>query len=138
LTFGALSSRREEFFWYESAPTPVDGRFLGDGGRQPINAGMHGRGGARGSGFGGQADQACSCLRSLTSPTRAPYSFHIYKIFFICEIVSGVPSPGIETDGVDFFEADKLPELSVSRVLDYQIARMSAHAAAPHLPTEFD
>jgi hypothetical protein len=44
----------------------------------------------------------------------------------------------METDCIDFFEADKLPELSVSRVLDYQIARMFAHAAAPHLPTEFD
>jgi len=66
------------------------------------------------------------------------YPFHIYKMFFICKIASGVPSPGMETDGVDFFEADKLPELSVGRVLDYQIARMFAHAAAPHLPTEFD
>jgi ADP-ribose pyrophosphatase YjhB (NUDIX family) len=71
-------------------------------------------------------------------PYVPPYSFHIYKMFFICEIVSGVPSPGMETDRVDFFEADKLPELSVSRVLDYQISRMFAHAAAPHLPTEFD
>jgi hypothetical protein len=43
-----------------------------------------------------------------------------------------------QTDGVDFFEADNLPELSVSRVLDYQITRMFAHSAAPHLPTEFD
>jgi ADP-ribose pyrophosphatase YjhB (NUDIX family) len=66
------------------------------------------------------------------------YSFHIYKIFFICEIVMVVPSPGIETDGVHFFEADKLPELSVSGVLAYQIARMFAHASAPHLPTECD
>jgi hypothetical protein len=54
-------------------------------------------------------------------------------MFFICEIASGVSAPGLETDGVDFFEADKLPELSVSRVLDYQIARMFAHAAAPRL-----
>src|SRR6516162_6976744 len=27
-------------------------------------------------------------------PHVPPYSFHIYKMFFICEIASGVPSPG--------------------------------------------
>ena len=71
-------------------------------------------------------------------PHSPPYAFHIYKMFFICEIVGGIPSPGVETDGVDFFAADKLPELSVSCVLDYQIVSMFAHATAPHLPTEFD
>src|SRR5262245_50896169 len=39
---------------------------------------------------------------------------------------------------VGFFDVEKLPELSVSRVLGYQIERMLAHANAPDLPTEFD
>ena len=66
------------------------------------------------------------------------YPFHVYKMFFICEIIGGEPSPGPETDDVAFFDLDKLPELSVSRVLDYQIERMFAHARSPHLATDFD
>jgi len=71
-------------------------------------------------------------------PHVPPYAFHIYKMFFICESLGGVPSPGIETGAVAFFDANKLPELSISRVLDYQIERMFAHAKSPNLPTEFD
>jgi ADP-ribose pyrophosphatase YjhB (NUDIX family) len=65
-------------------------------------------------------------------------AFHIYKMFFVCETVGGVPSPGLETEDVAFFDRDKLPSLSVGRVLDYQIERMFVHAEAPELPTEFD
>jgi ADP-ribose pyrophosphatase YjhB (NUDIX family) len=71
-------------------------------------------------------------------PHVPPYPFHIYKMFFICEIIGGVPSPGIETEEVGFFRADELPELSLSRVLDYQITRMFAHIAELNMPTEFD
>jgi ADP-ribose pyrophosphatase YjhB (NUDIX family) len=67
-----------------------------------------------------------------------PYAFHIYKMFFVCEILGGDPAPGVETDGVGFFDRDKLPGLSISRVLDYQIGRMFVHANSPELPTEFD
>ncbi|HUC17204.1 MAG TPA: NUDIX hydrolase [Acetobacteraceae bacterium] len=68
-----------------------------------------------------------------------PLPFHIYKLFFICEITGGTPAPGVETEGVGFFALDALPEqLSTSRVLPSQIARMFAHRAAPDLPTEFD
>jgi ADP-ribose pyrophosphatase YjhB (NUDIX family) len=71
-------------------------------------------------------------------PHVPPYAFHIYKMFFICEIVGGFPTPGIETESVAFFGRDKLPELSISRVLDYQIARMFDHVESPELPTDFD
>jgi ADP-ribose pyrophosphatase YjhB (NUDIX family) len=71
-------------------------------------------------------------------PHTPPYPFHIYKMFFICEIIGGVPSPGMETEAVAYFDADQLPELSVNRVLEYQIHRMFAHAHSPALPTEFD
>lgn len=64
--------------------------------------------------------------------------FHVYKMFFICEIVGGVPAPGLETDDVAFFGADTLPALSVGRVLEYQILRMFDHAKSPGLPTDFD
>jgi len=71
-------------------------------------------------------------------PHVPPKPFHIYKIFFICETIGGVPAPGLETEDVAFFERDKLPALSVGRVLDYQIGRMFVHAKSPDLPTEFD
>jgi ADP-ribose pyrophosphatase YjhB (NUDIX family) len=71
-------------------------------------------------------------------PHTPPFPFHVYKMFFICEIIGGVLSPGLETAAVAFFEANQLPELSVSRVLHDQIHRMFAHATSPALPTEFD
>jgi ADP-ribose pyrophosphatase YjhB (NUDIX family) len=67
-----------------------------------------------------------------------PLPFHCYKMFFICEIVGGVASTSIETDGVEFFGESELPELSTGRVLDYQIRRMFEHLRNPELPTEFD
>jgi ADP-ribose pyrophosphatase YjhB (NUDIX family) len=71
-------------------------------------------------------------------PHRSPYAFHVYKIFFICKIIGGSPAPGLETDAVGFFDLQHLPELSVARVLEYQIARMFDHFNSPQLPTDFD
>jgi ADP-ribose pyrophosphatase YjhB (NUDIX family) len=80
-------------------------------------------------------------LAALFDRTRHPHPplpFHIYKLFFLCEIIGGTPAPGPETEGVDFFGLDALPELSTSRVLAPQIARMFAHHDSPDLPTDFD
>ena len=72
-------------------------------------------------------------------PHQPPYPFHIYKLFFICDIVGGSPRPGVETSEVAFFAAHEVPaDLSVSRVLPHQVSRMFEHAAAPGLPTDFD
>ena len=68
-----------------------------------------------------------------------PYPFHIYKLFFICDIVGGSPRTSLETSEVAFFAADEIPgDLSVSRILPHQISRMFEHAATPDLPTDFD
>jgi len=68
-----------------------------------------------------------------------PYMpFHIYKLFFLCEITGGQATESIETTGVDFFALDALPELSISRTLPEQIARMYEHWRNPALPTDFD
>ncbi len=67
-----------------------------------------------------------------------PLPFHVYKMFFICEIVGGTASTSIETSGAEFFGELELPELSTSRVLDYQIRRMFEHRRDPGLPTDFD
>jgi ADP-ribose pyrophosphatase YjhB (NUDIX family) len=71
-------------------------------------------------------------------PHVPPFAFHVYKMFFICEIIGDHPTPGVETRAVAFFGPDNLPELSISRVLDYQIRRMFAHVETPGLPTDFD
>jgi ADP-ribose pyrophosphatase YjhB (NUDIX family) len=67
-----------------------------------------------------------------------PYVFHVYKIFFLCELTGGAPATSIETDGVDFFAEDNLPELSLPRVTAAQIKRTFEHYRNPDLATDFD
>ena len=68
----------------------------------------------------------------------SPYPFHTYKLFFQCELVGGSPTHSMETDGVEFFREDELPELSVMRVTAAQIARFFEHLRHPDWPTDFD
>lgn len=50
-----------------------------------------------------------------------PFPYHVYKLFFHCEIVGGGPRATSESSGSAFFAQDALPELSLSRVLPQQI-----------------
>jgi ADP-ribose pyrophosphatase YjhB (NUDIX family) len=67
-----------------------------------------------------------------------PHLFRIYKLFFRCELIGGVPASSVETDGAAFFRAGMLPELSVGRVTSGQIARLFEHYRHPDWPTDFD
>jgi ADP-ribose pyrophosphatase YjhB (NUDIX family) len=67
-----------------------------------------------------------------------PAVFHWWKFFFLCEITGGAAQTSSETDGVDFFALDALPELSRGRANEWQIGRMFAHHRDQSLPTEFD
>lgn len=67
-----------------------------------------------------------------------PSVFYIWKLFFICEITGGAPQTSNETDAVDFFPIDALPELSTGRTAHSQIERMYAHHLDRTLATEFD
>lgn len=67
-----------------------------------------------------------------------PFPFSIYKLFFQCEIIGGSPVSSIETEEVEFFAEDSLPELSLGRVTAAQIHRLFQHYYHPHLPTDFD
>jgi len=71
-------------------------------------------------------------------PHLPPMPFHLYKLFFLCEITGGTATESYETTGVDFFAAEALPPLSISRTLPFQIARMFEHHRNPALPTDFD
>ena len=67
-----------------------------------------------------------------------PYPFHIYKIFFLCELTGGERKPSIETSDVNFFSEDEIPPLSERRTLNHQLQKFFKHLTNPGLPAEFD
>jgi ADP-ribose pyrophosphatase YjhB (NUDIX family) len=67
-----------------------------------------------------------------------PFLFHIWKLFFLCELTGGSARPSIETEAVDFFRAEELPPLSVGRITAAQIAHMFEHHRDSARPTSFD
>jgi len=67
-----------------------------------------------------------------------PYGFHIYKLFFQCQLLGGEASGSIETADAGFFREDEIPALSLPRVTPEQIARFFAHRRHPEWPTDFD
>jgi ADP-ribose pyrophosphatase YjhB (NUDIX family) len=67
-----------------------------------------------------------------------PYPFHAYKIFFLCELIGGAAAISGETEAVEFFREDALPELSLTRVMPAQIARLFAHYRHPEWLADFD
>jgi ADP-ribose pyrophosphatase YjhB (NUDIX family) len=72
-------------------------------------------------------------------PHQPPHPFHVFKMFFICEVTGGMPEPGSETSEVAFFGENEIPgDLSVGRVLAHQIKRMFDHVRQCDLPTDFD
>jgi len=80
-------------------------------------------------------------LAALVDKNRHPHPpgvHHIYKLFFVCELTGGSAAAGNETDAVEFFPLQALPELSTGRVLASQIQRLHQHWLEPALPTDFD
>jgi ADP-ribose pyrophosphatase YjhB (NUDIX family) len=80
-------------------------------------------------------------LAALVDKNRHPHPagiHHIYKLFFVCELTGGGPAASNETDAVEFFPVNALPELSTGRVLASQIERLYQHRLDPALPTDFD
>ena len=80
-------------------------------------------------------------LAALVDKNRHPHPpgvHHIYKLFFVCELLGGAPAAGTETDAVEFFPVRALPPLSTGRVLASQIERLYQHWLDPALATDFD
>jgi ADP-ribose pyrophosphatase YjhB (NUDIX family) len=90
------------------------------------------------SGFETHAQKLLAVYDRSKHPHKPLLPFHIYKLFFLCEITGGSEQTSHETTAVDFFAEDQIPELSVSRVLPYQIARMFEHYRNPQIPADFD
>ena len=72
-------------------------------------------------------------------PHNVVHPFHVWRLFFLCEITGGELQTGPETSEVAFFAEHELPsELSTRRVLLPQLKRMFDHRRQPDLPTDFD
>lgn len=65
-------------------------------------------------------------------------AYHVYKLFFVCELVGGAARTSVETQDVAFSAEDRLPNLSVARVTAKQIAHVFGHHRHPEWPTSFD
>lgn len=90
------------------------------------------------SGFEARVCKLAAVYDRTKHPHLPPIPFHIYKLFFLCEITGGRATESHETTGVGFFAEDAIPELSISRTLPFQIARMFDHMRDPALPADFD
>jgi ADP-ribose pyrophosphatase YjhB (NUDIX family) len=90
------------------------------------------------SGFRVKVTKLAGVYDRAKHPHEPPLPFHVYKMFFICEILGGEARPSKETPEVGFFALDALPPLSVSRVLEFQIRRLYEHVKNPALATDFD
>lgn len=66
------------------------------------------------------------------------YIFHLYKIFFLCELQGGQAADSVETAGAEFFAEDEHPPLSIARFTEEELHRMFVHHCQPDLPTDFD
>lgn len=83
----------------------------------------------------------CLKLLALTDMRKHAHPrmfLHVYKAFFLCEVISGALKPSIETTDVAFFSFDALPEISVPRVTYAQIKACFDYLKHPHSVTYFD
>jgi len=67
-----------------------------------------------------------------------PFEYHIYKLFFLCELLGGSPVNSVETEEATFFAEAEIPHLSLSRVVPSQISRLFEHYRNPDWQTDFD
>ncbi len=74
-----------------------------------------------------------------TRQGHTPAPFHVYKLFFLCEIIGGEATTSDETSEIGFFAEDALPaDLSIDRTTAAQLRLMFAHFRDPGLAAEFD
>jgi ADP-ribose pyrophosphatase YjhB (NUDIX family) len=61
----------------------------------------------------------------------SPSATHVYKIFIGCKIVGGEKKVSIETEEIEFFGENELPDLSIARNTEAQIKEMFAYMKEP-------
>lgn len=68
----------------------------------------------------------------------SPYPFHVYQLFFLCDLISEATPDPIETADPTWFAEGELPTLSIGRVTEEEMKRIFEHHRQPDLPTDFD
>ena len=64
--------------------------------------------------------------------------FHVYTIFFLCDIVAGEPKTSLETTEVGFFAEGQPPPFSTTRTTAEAVARAFDFHRNRDLPARFD
>lgn len=90
------------------------------------------------SGFRVKAERLAAIYDRSRHPHKPLWHYHIYKLFFICEITGGEATTSSETEEIAFFNENDLPELSITKILPEQIAKMFEYIRHPELPVYFD
>jgi ADP-ribose pyrophosphatase YjhB (NUDIX family) len=90
------------------------------------------------SGFQVRVEKLLAVYDRSKHPHEPPFPFHVYKLFFACEIFGGEATRSNETDEIGFFTRDVIPPLSLTRVTPEQIDRMFEHHRHPEWFTDFD
>jgi ADP-ribose pyrophosphatase YjhB (NUDIX family) len=90
------------------------------------------------SGLTTRATKILAVFDRSKHPHEPPFAFHVYKLFLLCAVTGGAARASAETDSVEFFGEEEIPELSLTRVTPAQISRMFEHHRQPDLPTDFD
>jgi ADP-ribose pyrophosphatase YjhB (NUDIX family) len=67
-----------------------------------------------------------------------PFPYHVYKLFFHCEIVGGGPRKTEESSESAFFTEAGLPELSLGRVLPDQLHRLFEAVRSGRTEAQYD
>jgi ADP-ribose pyrophosphatase YjhB (NUDIX family) len=89
------------------------------------------------SGFTVKATKLVALLDRNRHP-HPPFGYHLWKVFFLCELQGGAARSSIETSAANFFAADDLPPLSLGRISVGQLQLMFEHRRNPQLPASFD
>ncbi|HEX7374988.1 MAG TPA: NUDIX hydrolase [Steroidobacteraceae bacterium] len=79
-----------------------------------------------------------AALYDRSKHAHGPSLFHSWKAYFLCEIEGGAPRTSDETDAVEWFTLDALPEMSLGRSTPTQVRRMREHWMQRELPADFD
>lgn len=90
------------------------------------------------AGFMVRAERLAAIYDRSKHPHKPLMHYHVYKLFFICEITGGEPTTSEETEEVAFFDQNNLPELSITKTLPEQITKMFEYHHRPDLPVYFD
>lgn len=90
------------------------------------------------SGFQVKAKRLAAVYDRDKHPHKPLMHYHIYKLFFICEITSGRATTSSETEQVEFFSESDLPELSITKILPEQISKMFEYYRQDGIPVYFD